>query len=141
MSKKNAALKPSEEQRICIETINKLCRDANNTAIDKGWWKERDMLLNAAVEAGCEQFCEATIQASCLALIASEVSEALEAVRHGNPPDDKVSQFSGLEAELADVLIRVFDMAAAFDLNLGEAVVAKMAMNATRGQKHGGKLV
>ena len=38
-----------------------------------------------------------------LALIHAEVSEVLEALRHGNPPDDKIPSFSGAEAELAGV--------------------------------------
>lgn len=69
----------------------------------------------------------------------SELSEALEAIRHGNPPDDKVPAFSGVEAELADVIIRIGDFAVANKLRVGEAVVAKMRMNAGRPKMHGGK--
>ena len=74
-----------------------------------------------------------------LLLIHTEVSEAAEALRHGNPPDDKIPEFSGLEAELADVCIRVFDMAGAGNLRLQEAIIAKMDMNELRAHKHGGK--
>jgi NTP pyrophosphatase (non-canonical NTP hydrolase) len=35
----------------------------------------------------------------------SELSEALEALRSGNKPDDHIPAFSGLAAELADVLL------------------------------------
>lgn len=69
----------------------------------------------------------------------SELSEALEALRHGNPPDDKVMRFSGVEAELADVVIRIMDLAAARGWKVGEAIEAKAAMNKTRAHKHGGK--
>lgn len=72
-----------------------------------------------------------------IALIHSELSEALEALRHGNPHDDKIPQFSGVEAELGDVVIRIFDMAAARGWRVAEAVVAKMAYNPTREAKHG----
>lgn len=72
-----------------------------------------------------------------LALIHSEISEALEAVRKGNPPDDKIPQFSGLEAELADTVIRIMDLGAAQDLRIAEAIVAKMNYNRTRKRKHG----
>src|SRR6266436_240384 len=43
------------------------------------------------------------------ALIHSELSETLEYIRHGNPPDDKIPEFSGVEAELADTVIRILD--------------------------------
>ena len=67
-------------------------------------------------------------------------SEALEALRHGNPPDDKVPEFSGVEAELADVIIRIFDLASQRGWRVAEALVAKMEMNKGRSVKHGGKL-
>ena len=69
----------------------------------------------------------------------SELSEALEAIRNGNPPDDKIPEFTGVEAELADVIIRIMDMAAAKGYRVGEAVIAKINYNKNRPYKHGGK--
>lgn len=74
-----------------------------------------------------------------IALAHSELSEALDAIRHDNPPDDKVPEFSGAEAELADTVIRCMDHAMERGYRLGEAIVAKMKFNATRPAKHGGK--
>ena len=68
------------------------------TAVSKGWWEERRS------------------EAELIALMHSELSEALEYVRIGNPADDKIPQFIGLEAELADVVIRIMDMAYAHGL-------------------------
>lgn len=68
-----------------------------------------------------------------LALIHSEVSEALEAFRH----DDKV----GFEEELADVLIRVLDCAGGLGRDIDAAVRAKLKKNRHRGYRHGGKRV
>lgn len=70
----------------------------------------------------------------------SELSEALEYMRHGNPPDDKIPEFSGLEAELADVVIRIMSYAGSNNLRISEAIVAKIKFNATREHMHGGKL-
>lgn len=82
----------------------------------------------------------ATAQSSQgLMLIVSELSEALEALRHGNPPDNHIPEFSGLEAELADAVIRICDFSEARKLRLAQAIVAKMAYNSTRAKMNGGK--
>lgn len=73
-----------------------------------------------------------------IALIHSEVSEMLEAVR--KPGDsDKLPSFTAEEEEAADVAIRLFDYAAGRNLRLRDAIFAKMAYNKTRPYRHGGK--
>ena len=72
-----------------------------------------------------------------IALIHSELSEALEALRHGNPPSDHIPDYSSVEEELADVIIRIMDTAAARGWRVGDAIVAKMAFNEGRPYKHG----
>jgi len=68
-----------------------------------------------------------------LALIHSEVSEALEAARK----DD----FANFAEEMADTLIRVLDVAYGLGIDLEQEVRAKLARNRTRGFRHGGKAV
>ena len=67
----------------------------------------------------------------------SELSEALEALRHGNPPDDKIPQHSGAAAELGDTIIRIMDLAGKRGWNVAQAMIDKMAFNAKRAYKHG----
>lgn len=66
-----------------------------------------------------------------LALIHSEVSEALEAFRKG----DK----EGFAEELADIFIRVVGLAHGLEIDLGEGVEAKNEKNRQRAYRHGGK--
>ncbi len=68
-----------------------------------------------------------------LALIHSEVSEALEAFRR----DDRVN----FAEELADILIRVLDCAPGLGVDMDSAVRQKLERNKSRGYRHGGKKV
>jgi hypothetical protein len=115
-----------------IQAYNDLARKAHETSTDKGWWKEKNALSETPRGA-------AAIDAEFIALCHSELSEALENMRHGYVPDDKIPEFSGVEAELADVIIRFMDHSHARGWRVAEAVVAKMAMNTTRPAMHGGK--
>lgn len=68
-----------------------------------------------------------------LALIHSEVSEALEAFRH----EDR----ENFEEEMADILIRVLDATGGLGIDMDAEVRKKLARNRTRGFRHGGKRV
>lgn len=74
-----------------------------------------------------------------LALMHSELSEALEAYRNADLISEKIRSFSPIEEELADLLIRVFDYAGHRNLRLGRAIIAKMLYNNERPHRHGGK--
>lgn len=71
-----------------------------------------------------------------IALMHSELSELLEAIRHGNPKSEHIPDFSAVEEELADVVIRLMDTAHARGWDVARAVVAKMAFNANRPFRH-----
>ncbi len=73
-------------------------------------------------------------------LVVTELAEAMEAYRVGNPPSKKIPQFTQIEEELADCLIRILDFAAAEGLDIEGALAAKAAYNADRSYRHGDKL-
>lgn len=66
-----------------------------------------------------------------IALIHSELSECLEGVRK-ELTDDKLPHRSMEEVEMADTLIRIFDYAGAFGLDLEGAYQEKMEYNQER---------
>lgn len=71
-----------------------------------------------------------------IALMHSELSEALEADRK-DLPSDKIDGFSGVEEELADCVIRILDFCGKHELRLGEAIAAKLQHNLGRPHMHG----
>lgn len=78
-----------------------------------------------------------------LALIHSEVSEALEGERK-NLMDDKLPQYPMAVVEIVDAMIRQFDYLAGFhpDFDVQEVFDAKMAFNANReDHKHEARLI
>ena len=107
-------VKVPDTEVIPLNTINQLCIDAFETATSKGWHDQP------------RSFGE------FIALVHAEVSESLESDRR-NEGKERVAE------ELADVLIRIFDGAIEFNLDIETAVLTKMAYNKTRSYKHGGK--
>ncbi len=81
----------------------------------------------------------------CLMLMVSEIAEAMEGHRKGLM-DDKLPHRTMFEVEIADLLIRTFDLAGEHGLDLDGAVREKMRFNAARQDHtnesrlaHGGK--
>lgn len=105
-------------------------------AFEAGWWTD---LKTGEDQRGANNIPEK------LMLTVSELGEAMEGHRK-NLMDDKLPHRPMIEVELADTLIRIFDLAGAKGYDLGGAIAEKLAFNAKRADhkaenraKEGGK--
>lgn len=97
-------------------------------AVEKGWYDGVDMDNPPA-----DWF------PARLALVHAELSEALEEYRQtGLPPRGKITP---TVTELADSVIRIFDLCGALGLPIVQAIAQKHQFNMGRPYRHGGKVV
>lgn len=112
-----------------LNSYSNLCHEIS---ANSGWWDDLEEVLQThglSIKNG--QRVAAWYRATKLALIHSEASEALEGLRKGID-DDHLPHRSMFEVELADLLIRVFDLAGESGLDLEAAVQEKLAYNQQR---------
>jgi NTP pyrophosphatase (non-canonical NTP hydrolase) len=94
-----------------------------------------------------------------LMLIVGEVAEAHEEDRKGKGPGQRyyshlgvartsahneeqgLNKPEGIPSEMADILIRVLDFCWRYNIDIDAVVEEKLAYNATRGYRHGGKRI
>jgi NTP pyrophosphatase (non-canonical NTP hydrolase) len=131
-------INPDDVKRLALQWLQD---EIHDNARQKGWWPELEGFDAEAADWEDAQLFRARINfGEKLALIHSEVSEALEATRQKESQQDKhCPAFSNFAIELADAVIRCFDLAGACGIPLGSAIMAKMAANKKRSFRHGNK--
>jgi NTP pyrophosphatase (non-canonical NTP hydrolase) len=103
--------------------IDDLVFACHSQARDAGWWHD--------ITTGKPVIDNPLAFSNKLMLTVSELSEAMEADRKGLM-DDKLPHMDGRVVELADAIIRIFDLAGAYNMPLGKAFEEKLAYNANR---------
>lgn len=106
--------------KVIKDKINSVAEYCNELAIKACWWN--DITTHAPLQRNHPEM---------FMLMVSEISEAMEAYRK-NLMDDKLPHRKGVEVELADACIRIFDYCANFGLDLGGAIAEKLEYNKTR---------
>lgn len=103
----------SDHIREAGNHLRNICHEAAKT-----WWKPGDTEDKKTF-------------AVKLCLIHSEVSEAMEGDRK-SLKDDHLPHRDMREVELADAVIRIFDLAGAYGMDIGGAIAEKLQYNAKR---------
>lgn len=109
-------------------SLHRLVDEAFDNSTEHGFTKIYDDLMEAVPEEQ-RRAMQRTILLAKLALITSEVGEAVSALQHGDDP--------GFAEEVADVVIRVLDLCGYAHINLGDEVIQKMKANRKRPYLHG----
>jgi NTP pyrophosphatase (non-canonical NTP hydrolase) len=142
--KKNVLRRPEDPGGAMIhgpKSIAEWQEAVHRTASDKGWWERAACEKKAGPESEPEG-ADFHLVATKIALIHSELGEALEEVRSGRfrayVEDGKPE---GMVVELADAAIRIMDLCGGLGLDLEEALRMKAAYNEGRPYKHGGRAV
>jgi len=102
------------------DEVNILRDICHNSAAASGWWhdlKSGELIVPNVGEK--------------LMLIVSEVAEAMEGDRK-NKIDEHLPHRKSVEVELADALIRIFDLCGRLDLDIGGAMYEKLVYNSKR---------
>jgi NTP pyrophosphatase (non-canonical NTP hydrolase) len=148
---------PSSDDLHALDRIAALCRAASNA---KGFGDEGDRLrAEAAVDPTDSTYAAAQANLAAyygnrLMLIVGEVAEAHEEIRAGHQVNDIYysgpsvahpvygpvpGKPEGVPSEIADIIIRAFDFAQEAGIDLATVIEEKLAYNATRTLRHGGK--
>ena len=110
---------------------------AGNAA--NGWHDRYRTLLAAGDEQGRREHVISKVM-----LVVTELAEAVEELRNGRGITESYVEDrkpEGFPVELADVAIRVLDLAEMVGIDLGREIQQKLDCNASRGVRHGGKTI
>lgn len=118
-----------EQNTENLVSIKEWCKAAHGLSRAKGWYDD---------ETG-DSF------TTKMLLVHSELSEVVEEFRNGKGfnevyygPNGKPE---GIPVEMADVLIRIFDLCEYFGIDIDSAIKIKHEYNKTRPHRHGGKKI
>ncbi|WP_411832019.1 hypothetical protein [Paenibacillus dokdonensis] len=135
-----------------MKSINEYVQAAHENAKSKGWWNgERSFgeiiaLIHSEASEALEDYRNGLAMTEMVyeyknglgvpGVYDSVLKEDLLNNWHYLEKDFKPC---GIPSELADIVIRVFDACGRYGIDLEQAIREKMAYNATRPQRHGGK--
>lgn len=118
------------DQELIQSAASELQHYCHGQAHHNGWWTDIGTGQDLR-SSGYPKLSPNVNVGEKLMLIVTEAGEAMEGHRK-LLMDDKLPHRTMLEVELADVVIRCFDLSGGLGLNLSEAIAEKLVFNSTR---------
>ena len=121
------------ELRGSLLYVQEVCFGVNH---NRGWWQDAasgmDLLeIIHRPQNRVEELLGMALVSQKIMLAVSELGEAMEGHRR-NRMDDKLPHRKMLEVEIADAIIRLFDLAGGLGFNMDEAIPEKLKFNLHR---------
>jgi hypothetical protein len=124
-------------------TIKQWANAVHRNAVDHGWWEGEETTNHPPSKTTDNAHMKRLIDAAIpkLLMIHSEISEGVEELREKrfNTWYNEDGKPEGLVVELADAVIRIFDLCGALGLDIERAIAEKHEYNKGRPFRHGGK--
>lgn len=130
----------AEAKGLFVAGFNGVAAQIEAWADEKGWNSDDPLTMKELYEYLTEAEIKTWVvnyDIAKLGLMVTEIAEAIEGRRKGDPESDKIKGFTQQEEELADCIVRIMHHAAHRKLRVAEALVTKLAYNDKRPYKHG----
>lgn len=123
--------------------FNELAKQINESVRQKGFWDSKDALLDFLNDGSDDnaliKIANDAIIAQKIALVGTELSEAVEAMRK---PDYDLNGYGigvkdSFADEIADTFIRLLDICGELGIDIDAQIEWKMGYNQQRAAKHG----
>ena len=129
--------------------INQLIKEAHDNAVNKGFHRDYDLLVNSIKEKVTPEnikqmdrllgYVKLVEINKDINLIVTELSEASEHIRKRTLLTDSEKKYwkESFEEEIADAVIRIADLCGQYNIDLEYFIKEKMEYNKTRPNMHG----
>ena len=97
-----------KSELLNLSLLNEWAETCYQSSVNKGFYQDAPFLYQDVTMNESEEYENLNIYiGNKIMLMVGELAEAHEGLRHNNPPSEHIPEFSALEEEMADTIIRI----------------------------------